>query len=206
MAEQILRDFMMILATVDPVGTLSLFVAITAATPEAERRGIALRSVLYAGGVLVAFIAVGQIVLAGLGVSLVAFQLAGGIILFLFAIQMIFGEGSAAGGATPEPDHDVAVFPLAIPSIASPGAIMAVVLLTDNYRYSIPQQLLTTAVLAVVLSLTLGALWLANPIHRLIGNAGASILVRVMGLVLAALAVETVLAGVIQVAGGLPAA
>jgi len=195
MQEQILRDFLMLLVTIDPIGTLSLFVPLTAKLSSRDRLKVAVRSVVYAGIILVGFLVAGQLVLKGLGVELESFQLAGGIILFLLGLQMVFGTGVAAPSAEGEPDHDVAVFPLAIPSIASPGSIMAIVLLTDNYQQSIAQQALTGGVLVVVLIITLVTLILANPIHRWLGNNGSNIMVRVMGLLLAALATEQVIEG-----------
>src|SRR5712691_1704199 len=194
MVEQVLRDFLMLLVTIDPIGTLALFVPLTANASVAERRHTAIRAVLYAGAVLLAFLIAGQILLSGLGIRLVSFQLAGGVILFLFGLQMVFGTGIAA--ASPEPNRDIAVFPLALPAIASPGSIMAVVLLTDNHRQSIAQQALTAGVLLVVLLLTAIALLLAGPIHRLLGQTGESVLIRVLGLILAALAAEQIIAGV----------
>lgn len=192
----IIRDFLMLFVTIDPIGTLSLFVPLTSGMPAVDRPRIARRAVFWAGVVLFAFMATGQVVMNGLGVRLVSFQLAGGIILFLLGIQMVFGTGIAEEGATPEKGRDVAVFPLAIPSIASPGAIMAVVLLTDNDRFSLVHQIETGVVLLVVLLFTLLILRGANPILRLIGDTGATVLVRVMGLLLAALATEETLASI----------
>jgi multiple antibiotic resistance protein len=144
--------------------------------------------------VLLGFLVAGQVLLAALGVRLASFQLAGGAILFLLGLQMVFGTGVASG--TPEPDHDVAVFPLAMPSIASPGSIMAVVLLTDNHRHSIAQQAVTALILLLVLVVTAIVLLLAHPIDRLLGRTGESVLIRIMGLLLAALAAEQIVAAV----------
>ena len=137
-----------------------------------------------------------------LGIRLVSFQLAGGLIFLLFGIQMVFGTGAAAPSSSAEPEagHDVAMFPLAVPSIASPGSILAVVLLTDNSRNTIAQQAATTGAFFLVLGITLGILLLANPIHRLIGQAGSNLLVRVLGLILSSLAVEMILEAVFKLA------
>ena len=184
-----IRDFLMLFVTIDPIGTLSLFVPLTVATPPAERPRVALRAVLYGGAVLLGFLALGQIVLDVLGVRLVSFTIAGAIILFLLGLQMVFGTGIAAT-AEPEPGRDVAVFPLGIPSIAGPGAIMAVIVLTDNDRFSLLDQAETAAVLLLVLGITLAMLLQANRIHRWIGDTGASVMVRVMGMLLAGLAAQ----------------
>jgi len=198
MIEQAVRDFLMLLVTIDPIGTLAIFVPVTAAVSQNEKARIARRAVIYGGLVLIGFLIAGELLLSGIGVRLVSFQLAGGVILFLFGLQMIFGRVTAEGS---EPGHDVAVFPLAMPVIANPGSILAVVLLTDNHRHSIAQQALTGAVLIVVLVITLVTLLLANPIHRVLGSTGSNVLVRVMGLLLAALAAEQVVAGVEQLIG-----
>lgn len=199
MIEQILRDFMMILVTIDPIGTLSIFVPITGSTPEKEKFKVAKRAVLFAGIILFSFLVVGQIVLSYIGVNLVSFQLAGGIVLFIFSLQMIFGTVISPNEKGPEPDHDPAIFPLAIPSIASPGSIMAVVLLTDNNIHSYADQGITALMLLLVLLITLLVLKLANPIHRFIGNAGSSIMIRVMGLILAALATQQIIEGITNI-------
>src|SRR5258706_8040865 len=140
----VVRDFLMLFVPIDPIGPLSLFVPLTASTPPAERPRVAWRAVLSGGAVLVGFLVLGQLVLDGIGIRLVSFQIAGGIILFLLGLQMVFGTGIAATKVEPEAGHDIAIFPLGIPSIASPGAIMAVVVLTDNDRFSIPDQIETT--------------------------------------------------------------
>jgi len=197
MFEQALRDFLMLFATIDPIGSLAIFVAVTTAAAPAEKRRIAFRAVGYAAIVLVAFLIAGETVLAGLGVRLVSFQLAGGVILFLIGLQMVFGTGVAEeSGAAGEPGHDVAVYPLARPAITSPGAIMAIVLLTDNHRQSIAQQALTGVALLFALALPLVLLLLAAPIYRFIGRTGANVLVRVIGLILAALATEQIVTAV----------
>ena len=193
------RDAIILLATIDPIGTLSLFVALTVGLSEAQRSRLAFRSVLIAGCVLSAFLVLGEFVLRALGIGLSSFAVSGGIVLFLFGLQMIFGN---ARQMSPEAGHDLAVFPLAIPSIASPGAILAVVMLTDNDSHSLLHQGLTLVVLLGVLGLTLVLLLLANRIHRWIGDAGANVLVRVMGLILCALAAELVLTGLLEIFQG----
>lgn len=140
--------------------------------------------------------------LEAMQIPLPAFQAAGGLVLLLFALTMIFGESK------PEQEQklmkemsrselaNLAVYPLAIPSIASPGAMMAIVLLTDNHRYSFADQSITAAVMLVVLIITLLLLLGATTIQRLIGNVGAAIISRVMGLILAAVAVNNLLLGI----------
>jgi multiple antibiotic resistance protein len=191
--EPFFGEFLIFLATIDPVGTLALFVGLTASVPAEDRARIAIRSVAFSAGILVTFIVLGQLFLGSLGIRLEAFQLAGGIIFFLFGVQMVFGSGAAVAGEGSEPGHDVAIFPLAVPSIASPGSILAAVVLTDNREFSMAEQAVTTVVLLAVLGITLLLLLQANRIHAWIGDAGSTLVVRVLGLVLAALAVEMVL-------------
>ena len=195
MLRQIGRDFLMLLVTIDPIGTVALFVPLTATATAVERARIARKSVLIAGGVMLAFLIAGEFLLSELGIRLVSFQVAGGIILFLFGLQMVFGTGVMKDAAHPEPGHDIAVFPLALPGIANPGAIMAVVLLTDNNRQAVWQQAVTAGVLILVLLLTLVALLTSQRIHRLLGSTGANVMIRVLGLILAALATEQIAIG-----------
>ena len=195
MAQQILRDFLMLLVTIDPIGAVALFVPLTASLSDAERTRTAWKAAFIAAVVLLAFLVAGEFLLAELGIRLVSFQVAGGIVLFLFGLQMVFGTGAVAERSTAEAGHDIAVFPLALPGIASPGAIMAVVLLTDNHRQSIAQQAVTAAVLLVVIAITVVALLASRHVIRLLGITGANVIIRVMGLLLTALATEQVALG-----------
>jgi len=191
--ENITSDLLVFLATIDPVGTLALFVGLTAGISAQERTRVAFRAIGYSAVILLVFVFVGQLVLGSLGIRLEAFQLAGGIIFFLFGVQMVFGTGAASADSKSEPGHDVAAFPLAVPSIASPGSILAAVILTDNREFSFGEQVITALLLMAVLGLTLLLLLQANRIYAWIGDAGSALMVRVLGLVLAALAVEMIL-------------
>jgi multiple antibiotic resistance protein len=193
MLEKLFRDFMIFWTTVDPPGTLALFAGLTAALTPKERRRVALRASVYSAIILIIAVVIGQIVLDAMGVRVLSLKLAGGIILFLFSLQMLFGAGDQGAGASPEKNHDIAIFPLAVPSIAGPGAIMAVILRTDNDVYTVPQQAQSALVLLIVLALNYILLLLSGVILRIIGQTGASILVRVMGMLLAALSVEIVM-------------
>ena len=192
LVEKYIRDALMLWTTIDPIGTLSLFAALTAALTDEERKRTALKATLYATAILVGSMVIGQILLGGLGVRLISLQIAGGIILFLFGLQMIFGTAGQPSSQG-EQGHDLAVFPLTVPSIASPGAIMAIIVLTDNHLYSVPTQAGTTLILLGILGVTYLFMLAATPILRVIGKNGAAILVRVMGMILAALSVELVL-------------
>ena len=188
MVEKFIQDALILWATIDPIGTLAIFASQTAHLDEAERRRVALRVVMYATLVLLGAILIGQIILSGMGIRLISFQFAGGIILFLFGIQMIFG--SQSGRMQTEPDHDIAVFPLAIPATATPGAILAVILLTDNHVFPISVQVVTGLITLTIMAVTFLLLYFSSRIIAIIGMNGASILTKIMGMILAALSVE----------------
>jgi len=194
MLEKIIRDFMTIWTTVDPITNLALFASLTAAMHRSERRRIAWRASLYAAIILVVAVVIGQILLDAMGIRLRSLQVAGGCILFVFGLQMVFGWIDQTG-ASIEKGRDLAVFPLAVPAIAGPGAITAIILLTDNDVFSVHERAETAVVLVVVLALNYVLLLLSDAILRIIGQQGAAILTRVMGIILTALSVEFVLTG-----------
>ena len=195
-AQELVSKFVVLWAVIDPIGTVPVFISATTERTSAERRRIALIASLAAAGILLFFIVLGEPVLIAMGVPLLAFQIAGGIVLFLFALTMIFGES--------KPDNetkmlrsvqDTAIFPLATPSIASPGAMMAVVLLTENDAHTLLDQAATALVMLLVVSTSFGLMLIAGTISRIIGSGGASIVSRVMGLILASIAATHVLEG-----------
>lgn len=192
-----LREFVTLFVVIDPIGSVPVFFFATTHVPAHLHKRFALRAVLVAAVVLILFLVGGQFLLDWLGLRLGSFKIAGGIVLFLFAMTMIFGESKASQEIEEaERDHlEGAVFPLAIPSIASPGAMLAVVILTDNHGTSIASQAITLGLLCVVLALTLVVLLLASFVRKVIGNAGASVISRVMGMILATVAVDSVVNG-----------
>lgn len=192
-----LSAFVLLWAVIDPIGTMPVFIAATRDHSPAECRQIARLAALTAGGILLFFIVIGEILLRAMGVPLLAFQIAGGLILFLFALTMIFGESKPEGELrTVRSVEDVAVFPLATPSIASPGAMMAVVLLTENSSHSVWQQAFFALLALVVVGIVYLLMRVAGPISRVIGPGGAGIVSRVMGLILASIAAANVLEGI----------
>lgn len=195
MFDSFLEDFVTLWVVIDPIGSIPVFLAFTAQQTTRQRHRTALKAVFIAFLILLVFIIGGQLLIEALGVHLAAFQIAGGLVLFIFALTMIFGESKPEQetNSVVEKGSDVAVFPLAVPSIASPGAMMAVVLLTDNHRFEPMEQALTTAIMLSIVVITYVLLLLAVPLQRLIGLTGASIISRVMGLILAAVAVDNVL-------------
>jgi multiple antibiotic resistance protein len=193
----LLRELITLFVVIDPIGSLPVFMYATAHVPKSLHRKFAVRAVLVSAAVLMAFLIGGQYLLESLGLRLGSFQVAGGIILFLFALSMIFGDAKPqreieeAGR-----DHlSGAVFPLAMPSIASPGAMLAIVILTDNHTNPVIDQVITAGLLIFVLLITLVLLLLASKIGQLIGTTGASVISRVMGIILATVAVDATLGG-----------
>ena len=185
---------MTIWTTVDPITNLALFASLTAAMHRSERRMIAWRASVYAAIILVVAVVIGQILLDAMGIRLRSLQVAGGCILFVFGLEMVFGWIDQTG-APVEKGRDLAVFPLAVPAIAGPGAITAIILLTDNDVFSVQERVQTGVVLLVVLALNYILLLLSDAILRIIGQQGAAVLTRVMGIILTALSVEFVLTG-----------
>ena len=188
---ELLFDFVTFWVTVDPLGTVPLYLSVTKHLPPAERRRAAIRATIIAFTLLAGFLYFGQLLLNVMRIELLSFQIAGGIVLFLFALTMIF-EKTSSHAAPPEEGHDVAVFPLAMPSIATPGALLSVVVLTANNTNSLLEQTLTCAVMALVLVATLVLMLLGDRLIKLIGHSGASVLSRVMGMILSAVAVQMV--------------
>lgn len=192
MWQERLNEFVTLFIVVNPIGVLPFFLGVTRKVTAGDQRMIAFNAVLTAFGVLLFFMIAGGFVLEKLGISLTAFQIAGGIVLFLVALEMVRG----GAGRAPEADGDpmsLAVYPIAIPKIAGPATMLTVVLLTDDHRFDIVQLTMTAGVLVVVLAIQLGILLAAGPVSRLIGRAGMSVIARVMGMFLIALAVHTIL-------------
>jgi multiple antibiotic resistance protein len=200
--QHLISNFVLLWAVIDPIGTVPVFIAATKKHSAAERKQIAGIAAAAAIGILLFFTFVGESVLNAMGVPILAFQISGGIVLFLFALTMIFGESKPEAEAEDiRKSHDVAIFPLATPSIASPGAMMAVVLLTQRDLYTIDEQVATTIMMLLVVGaaylLMRGASW----ISKTIGEGGASIVSRVMGMILASVAATEVLEGLKQFFG-----
>ena len=195
--DSFISDFIFFFAVIDPIGTIPVFLAVTSSFEESTKKKIAIRAALVSAAILVFFVVAGEIILSAIDIPLAAFQIAGGLVLLLFALTMIFGES--------KPDQELkmvnkasetAIYPLSVPSIASPGAMLAAVLLTENHRYSIFEQAMTMVAIFCVLAIVLIFMLAASFIHRFIGTSGASIISRVMGLILASVAVTNMLDGI----------
>lgn len=196
MATEVLTTILFLIAVIDPLGSVPVYLEATKELDAQHRKKVAIRASIVAFFILLFFIVVGQVILEGMDVTLDAFQISGGVILFLFALTMIFGEGKPQSEKHRITDYKhVTIFPIAIPSIASPGAIMAVVLLTDNHVYTIQQQAITTFLVLVVVILTMTILLAATMVQKRIGDYGITVISKVMGLILASYAVQSILTG-----------
>lgn len=200
MVEFIFNSFVTLLVVIDPLGLAPIFAALTQGFPEKQKRESAIRGTALGAVILIVFALVGNALLGALGIGLPAFRIAGGILLFLLSLDMIFARPSGMRSSTVSEQEeksyqqDISVFPLAIPLVAGPGGITTVLLYTSGGGTE--QVALFMVVLFVVLLLTLCSLLLAPRIMRLFGETGANVLSRVLGVLLAALAVQFVLDGI----------
>lgn len=193
---EIITTVFFLIAVIDPLGSVPVYLEATKNFDLKYKRKIAIRASLIAFLILLFFIGIGQLILEGMKVSLDAFQISGGVILFLFALTMIFGDGKPENEKNKITDYKhVAIFPIAIPSIASPGAIMAVVLMTNNNLYTIEQQALTSILVLIVVALTCLLLLVANVVQERVGDYGITVISKVMGLILASYAIQNILTG-----------
>lgn len=196
MAAEIITKILFLIAVIDPLGSVPVYLEATKHFDDKHKTKIAIRASIIAFLILLFFILVGQIILEGMEVSLDAFQISGGVILFLFALTMIFGEGKPESEKHLIKDYKhVTIFPVAIPSIASPGAIMAVVLMTDNHLYTIQEQAATTGLVLFVVLLTMLLLLVANFVQARVGEYGITVISKIMGLILASYAIQNILSG-----------
>lgn len=195
MIADLLNEFITFFVVIDPIGTIPVFIAATSGLSAAHRRHVAYQAITISAIILLFFVMFGEAIIRAIGINITSFELAGGVIIFIFAISMIFGDSKPAEEMkelTESERRQLAIHPLAIPSIAGPGSMLAAVTLTENQGYSIAQQAVTTGMLLSVLLLTLVLLLLAGPVNRLIGMSGAAVISRIMGIILAAFAVETI--------------
>jgi multiple antibiotic resistance protein len=194
--QQRFSEFVTLFLVVNPFGPLPTFLTMAARLEPPAQRQLALGAAVISFAVLVFFVFAGALLLRQVGIPIRAFQISGGIVLFLVGLEMIRGHSYAAGedAETAGQAHFArAAYPLAIPIIAGPGAMLTVVLLTDDDRFNLPGQMITVAIIALVMVIQFIILLAGRPIASLIGTAGVSVVGRVMGMLLAALAVSLVL-------------
>src|SRR5256884_7275494 len=194
--------FVTFITIIDPVGLAPVVIGLTAHLSDAQRQNIITRAIVISAIIITFFALVGRFLLDRLGINLYAFDIAGGALLFLIAVDMLFGRQSGTRETKAESEEamtreDISVFPLAIPMIAGPGTIATTILYVD---LATPHPLDLLAVAAAILS-TLLAAWLvmrsSMSIIRLFGRTGILVLSRILGILLAALAVQFILNGVV---------
>jgi len=210
MLDYFVNAFATLFVTIDPVGLAPMFLAVTAGMSRSDRRRVAVRAVVTAAGILLIFYAFGQTVLNVLGISVSAFRVAGGILLFLIAIEMVFGKRQERKSETAEKAiesetnhgtvHEIAVFPLAIPLISGPAAISAIILLSGQAPDTLTYAGLG-AVIAFILLCCLGTFLVADRIERLLGDTAQLVITRLLGVLLAALSVQFVADGAVALIG-----
>lgn len=194
--------FTTLFVIIDPPGLAPIFLALTQGLSGAQRRTIALRACLIAAVLMVVFLFLGEAVLGFVGISMPAFRIAGGLLLFLTALEMLFQrrqsrrEGNATEGAS-EHEDDPSVFPLALPLIVGPGAITTIILFSGQAT-TIADTAALMGVMGVVLLFTFLSFLASPAIERLLGKTGINIVTRVLGMLLAALAIQFVLDGIRQ--------
>lgn len=199
--ETLFNAFVTILTTIDPPGLAPLFLALTRGMTAGERKQVSMRGSAIAFGILAVFGLAGAGILGVLGITLPAFRVADGLLLFFIAFEMVFEkrqdrkEKSADTAVTRDEIRDVAAFPLALPLIAGPGAISATVLISGSLP-GVAGKASLVAILALCTAITFTVLLLAQQVDRFLGRTGRSILTRLLGVLLAALAVQFVADGV----------
>ena len=191
----VLASFTALFVTVNPIKVAAIYPALTGDAKRAEQRRMAVQGVLVASAILLLFALLGDDLLRVIGVSLSGVRVGGGILLMLLSIDIVFGHPI---GTTAPGDHgggDVSVFPLATPMIAGPGAITATVVQATEARNTLSTTVLLLAVLAAVMLITLALLLAASAVERALGHVGMTVVSRVLGILLAAVSAEMILAG-----------
>ena len=188
--------FVTLFVVIDPVGLAPLFIALTRGMTAERRRLVGLRALAISAVLLVLFGLAGERILQAIGISLPAFRIAGGMLLFLTALDMLFERRTERReGRSAEDDHDPSVFPLAMPLIAGPGALATMILLVGQQGGGALHGLLIHLVMLAVLALTAAIFRLSVPVARLLGRTGTVVVTRLLGMLLAALSVQFIIDG-----------
>lgn len=200
MIDELVKFFVLFFVIVEPISLVPLFAALTEGADESFRRRMALRAVLVAGLVLALFAVGGAWFLQTMGISIAAFRIAGGIMLFLIALEMVFARESGTRVTSEEKNEsrkraDISVFPLAFPFIAGPGALAIVLLTFGASRSDVPLSAGLFGVVLLVLAITYALMRLTPLVMKVMGVTGANVVNRLSGVVLAALAVQFIIDG-----------
>lgn len=201
MLETALRSFTTFFATVGPVDVAALYAALTAAASETQRRAMAVKGTIIASVTVLLFIVAGNTVLQLLGIGLPALRTAGGILLLLLAIEMVFRPPSQLSSTPAEASEarikaDISVFPLATPLIAGPGTLGAAVLLAAETHGDVARLFVVVVAMLAVMAITLALLLVATRVQRRLGVTGQNVIARIVGILLTALAVQFMFDGI----------
>mgnify|MGYP001812932429 FL=1 len=208
MYEQLLKTFILFFVVIEPISMVPLFGALTRGAEAGYRRRMAFKAVAISAGIFIVFALVGDYLLQALNVSVNAFKIAGGMLLFLLSVDMVFARNSGLRSTTvreqDEARHreDISVFPMAFPLIAGPGALATLLLVVSEVRGDLAEVGLTLGVVMVVLLITLILLLATTQVMRVLGVTGANVVSRLLGVVLTALAVQYVIDGIRAVVAG----
>jgi multiple antibiotic resistance protein len=202
MFDELVKFFVVLLVVVEPLSLLPVLAGLTEGAGESYRRRMSLKAVGISAIVCLVFAAGGSALLAVLGISVHAFKVGGGILLFLLAIEMVFARPSGARSITPGEDAeahhrgDISVFPLAFPLIAGPGALAVILLAFAGVPPASLQFAAQISVIMLVLAITLALMLMTGPVMRVVGVTGGAVLGRLLGVLLAALASQFVMDGI----------
>ena len=191
-------------ATIGPIDVAAIFAALTTSSDVAHRRSMAIRGTLIGAAILLVFALIGEALLTGFGISLAALRTAGGILLLLIGIDMVFARSSGGTSTTDEEEReaatkaDISAFPIGMPLIAGPGAMSATILLMANTEGNLALKAVVIGALLVILLVTFISMLLAGQIQRVLGVTGMHVIARIFGVLLCALAVQFIFDGILQ--------
>lgn len=202
MFDELVKFFVVLLVVVEPLSLLPVLAGLTEGADDSYRRRMSVKAVALSAAVCLVFAAAGTALLELLGISVHAFKVGGGILLFLLAIEMVFARPSGVRAITPGEDAeahhrgDISVFPLAFPLISGPGALAVILLAFAGVPMASLQFVAQIGVIVLVLAITLALMLLTGPVMRVVGVTGGAVLGRLLGVLLAALAAQFVMDGV----------
>jgi multiple antibiotic resistance protein len=194
----VLATFVTFFVTLNPIESAAFFSALTHGATHAYRRRMAIKAAMVATGLMLGFALFGDDLLRVMGITLPSVRISGGILLMLVSIDVVFGRGVAASGAVSATGEraDISVFPLATPVIAGPGAIAAAIVRSSEVENGLLGTGVVIALILFVMALTLAAMLSSTAIHRVLGETGMSVVTRILGILLTALAIEMILTGI----------
>jgi multiple antibiotic resistance protein len=202
MVDELVKFFVVLLVVVEPLSLLPVLAGLTQGASDSYSRHMSFKAVGIAAAVCLLFAVGGTALLQVLGISVDAFKVGGGILLFLLAIEMVFARPSGVRSTTPVEDEeshhrgDISVFPLAFPLIAGPGALATILLAFAGVPYGSPQFFAQLLIICIVLGITLALMLVTGPVMRVVGVTGGAVLGRLLGVLLAALAAQFVMDGI----------